>query len=109
MKTLTVTGLLILLFAALAATARGAEHTWVIYSSGDLDERIERQLNVLAVQDQALIRFLKSTAQRSRMIPEAGGLTIELRQEKSVEAFLDTLQRQAGATAVAPTAELARE
>jgi hypothetical protein len=97
------------MFTFWAATARGAEHTWVIYSAGELDERIERQLNGLAVQDQALIRFLKTTAQRSRVVPEAGGLTIELRQEKSVEAFLETLQRQAGATAVAPTAELARE
>ena len=109
MRTRAVVSLLVVMFTFWAAGARGAEHTWVIYSSGDLDERIERQLNVLAVQDQALIRFLKSTAQRSRVVPEPGGLTIELRQEKSVEAFLETLQRQGGATTVAPTAELARE
>ena len=104
-----VVGLSVLMFTALAAGARGAEHTWVVYSAGELDERIERQLNVLAVQDQALIRILKSAAERSRVVPEAGGLTIELRQEKSVEAFLDALKREAGATAIAPTAELAQE
>ena len=48
-----------LMFTTLAAGARGAEHTWVVYSAGELDERIERQLNVLAAQDQALIRILE--------------------------------------------------
>ena len=63
MRTRAVVGLSILMFTALAAGARGAEHTWVVYSAGELDERIERQLNVLAGQDQALIRFLKSTSE----------------------------------------------
>jgi hypothetical protein len=109
MRTRAVVGLLVLIFTALAAGARGAEHAWDVYSAGELDERIERQLNVLAGQDQALIRILKSTEGMSRVAPATGGLTIELRQENSVEAFLDDLQREAGATAIAPTAELAQE
>jgi len=109
MKNFTVTGLLILIFTALTAGARADEHTWVVFSDGELDERLERQLNVLAVQDQALIHIMKGTAERSRVVPEAGGLTIELRQEESVEAFLDALKREAGSTAIAPTPELAQE
>jgi hypothetical protein len=109
MKNSTVTGLLILMLTTLAASARGAEHTWVVYSAGELDERIEHQLDVLAVQDQALIRILKSTAGMSRMPPAAGGLTVELRQEESAEAFLDALKREAGQSAIKPTAELAQE
>ncbi len=102
-------GLLILMFTAWAAGARGAEHTWDVYTAGELDERIERQLNVLAGQDQALIRIMKGAAERSQVIPKAGGLAIELRQEDSVEVFLDALKREAGETAVAPTVELAQE
>jgi hypothetical protein len=109
MKNSAVTGPLILMFTALAAVARGAEHTWIVYSAGELDERIERQLNVLAGQDQALIRILKGSAEPSRETPPPGGLMIELRQEKSVEAFVDALKREAGSTAIAPTAELAQE
>jgi hypothetical protein len=109
MKSRKLAGLIILVFTFLAAVAHGAEHTWDVYTAGELDERIERQFNVLAVQDQALIRIMKGTAERSRVAPPAGGLTIELRLEESVEAFRDTLRREAGATAVAPTLDLAQE
>jgi hypothetical protein len=109
MKNLTVTGLLSLMFITRAASARGAEHTWTVYSAGELDGRIERQLNLLAVQDQALIRFLKSTGEQSRAVPAAGGLTIELRQESNGAAFLDALHREAGSNALVPTPELAQE
>ena len=104
-----VLGLSVLLFAALAVIARGEEHTWVVYSAGELDERIERQLDLLAVHDQALIRIVKGTAERSREASEAGSLTIELLPEKSGEAFLDDLKREAGSTAIEPTAELVRD
>ncbi len=109
MKNFKVTGLLILAFTALAPCARAAEHTWVVYTAGDLDERIERQLNVLAAQDEALIRILKTTPESARVVPPPGGLTIELRQAESAEAFLDDLKREAGASAIAPTLELAQE
>ncbi len=109
MRTRAIVVLSVLMFSGLAAGAPAPEHTWVVCADGELDERIERQLNVLAVQDQALIRIFNTAVVRSRVIPEAGGLTIELRQEKSVEAFLDTLKREAGATGIAPTADLASE
>ena len=109
MRIRAVVGLSVLMFAALGAGARGAEHTWLIYSAGELDERIERQLDLSAVRDQALIRFVKSTAEASRVAPEAGGLTIELLQAKSAEAFVDDLKSEAGSTAIEPTAELAQD
>lgn len=109
MRTRAVVGLTVLMFTALTRGAPGAEHTWTVYSAGELDGRIERQLNVLAVQDQALIRFLKSTAEQPRAVPAAGGLTIELRQESNGAAFLDALQREAASNAIVPTAELAQE
>ena len=109
MKIHKVTGLLILMFSAFAAGARADEHTWIVLSNPDLDDRIERQLNVLAAHDQALIRILNGSAEGARVVPEEGGLTIELRREKRVETFLDTLKREAGATEIAPTAALAED
>ncbi|MFZ0959943.1 MAG: beta-N-acetylglucosaminidase domain-containing protein [Terriglobia bacterium] len=107
MRTRAIVGLVPFVLIALAAVARAGEQAWVVYSAGEIDERIERQLNVLAAHDQALIHFLKTTSAGPRVAAQAGGVTIELRQEGSTEAFLATLQREAGATAVAPTAELA--
>jgi hypothetical protein len=109
MKSPKVTGLLILMFTAFAAGARAEGQTWIVLSSPDLDDRIERQLNVLAAHDQALIRFLNSSADAARAFPEEGGLMIELRPEKRVETFLDTLKREAGATEIALTAALAED
>jgi hypothetical protein len=101
--------LLVLLFSSLAAGARADEHTWIVLSSPDLDDRIERQLNILAAHDQALIRILNTSTEAARVVPEEGGLTIELRPEKRVETFLDILKREAGATEIAPTSALAED
>jgi hypothetical protein len=102
-------GPLVLMIAAFATGARADEHTWLVLTAGDLDERIERQLNVLAAHDQALIRIVNTSTDRARVVPGAGGLTIDLRQAASVEAFLDPLKSEAGATSVALTLDLARE
>src|ERR1035441_5947264 len=109
MRTGAIVILLVLILSGLAAGARADEHTWVVLSSPDLDDRIERQLNVLAAHDQALIRILNGSAEGARVVPEEGGLTIELRREKRVETFLDTLKREAGTTEIAPTAALAED
>jgi hypothetical protein len=109
MRTRACVGMATLVLTAFVTLARGEEHTWVVYSPGDLDERIERQLDLLAVHDQALIRIVKSAAEGSREAPGAGSLTIELLPTKSGEAFLDDLKREAGSTAIEPTAELARD
>jgi hyaluronoglucosaminidase len=109
MRARAVISLWILMVASSAAGAGAEGQTWIVLSSPDLDDRIERQLNVLAAHDQALIRILNSSADAARAVPDAGGLTIELRPEKRVETFLDILKREAGAAGIAPTAALAAD
>ncbi|MGO8790911.1 MAG: beta-N-acetylglucosaminidase domain-containing protein [Terriglobia bacterium] len=109
MRACAIACLSVVAFIWSAAVAPAAEHTWIVSSPGDLDERLNRQLEVLAVQDQALIRFIKPSEEPPRAVPATGGLTIELRQEESAEAFLNKLKNDAGSTAIVPTLELARE
>jgi hypothetical protein len=66
MRTRAVVVLSVLMFTASGGWRSAAEHTWVVCSDGELDERIERQLNVLAVQDQALIRILEKRLRKGR-------------------------------------------
>jgi hypothetical protein len=91
------------------ARAQRVGHTWVVLSTGELDARIQRQLGELAAQDQALIRFFRSPREAARHRLRPGDLSIELHDEKSVEAFLKALKREAGNSPVEPTAELAGE
>ena len=81
MRARAVISLWILMVASSAAGAGAEGQTWIVLSSPDLDDRIERQLNVLAAHDQALIRILKNNAEAARAVPGEGGLTIELRPE----------------------------
>lgn len=104
-----VVGLWVLAIAAAARGARADGHTWVVVSDRALDSRIERQLNVMAAHDQALIRIVNGNAEKLRTAPDAGGLLIELRWQESAEAFLAALKREASASNVAPAAELATE
>lgn len=109
MRTRTISVLLILTLTSVVAVARPDEHSWDVYSAGEVDERIGRQLSQLAGQDQALIHFMKSSAEPSRAASEAGALTIELRLANSSQAFLDALKREAAAAALPPTAETAAD
>ena len=109
MRPRALMSLSVLIMACLATTARAQEHSWVVLSNQVLDDRIERQLNVLAAHDQALIRIQNSNAEKSSAAPEAGGLIIELRQEKNVDTFLASLKQAVNATGFAPTAVLAPE
>jgi hypothetical protein len=98
-----------LLSAAPVAATAPSLHTWAVVSPHELDTRLKRQLEVLAAKDQALIRFTSSyrEAARSRAVP--GNLSLELREEKNLNAFWKLLQREAGDSHQTPTAELARE
>jgi hypothetical protein len=98
-----------LLLAALGYNARASDRTWVVYSAGDLDGRIERQLHRLAAPSDAEIRFEKSLPQESAGEAAPGTLAIELRLDPSIDAFAADLKRKAGSTVAAPGAELARE
>ena len=109
MRLCAVINTLVLAFTALATGARADGHTWTVLSDRDVDSRIERQLNVLAAHDQALIRILKSRAEKAQVASDAGSLTLELRWEDSAADFLAALKHEAGTAQTGPTAELAKE
>ncbi len=109
MRTLAVFSLAALALITSVVDARPAVNAWVVVAPGDLDPRLQRQLEQMAVQDQAAIVFRPSTPSRPHAVAPTGGLAIDLIEEKNIETFLDTLKREAGSTAVEPTAELARE
>lgn len=98
----------LLLVMRVAAGQRAEEHTWTVYSTVRLDERIERHLSVLAARDQALLRMV-STSGEARMAPAPGGLAIELRLEPNIAAFAETLKRGAVSASVDPTTKLAAD
>lgn len=89
--------------------ARRPGHTWVVTAPASLDERLHRQIESLAAQDQALVQFTRSAREAARYRLRPGNLAVELRQESSVESLLATLQREAASSTLAPTIELARE
>jgi hypothetical protein len=105
MRTPLIVGLTILTFAL--GGARSAELTWTVVSTSELDTRLQRQLEQLAGQDQALVSFTTSAAARSRPAGPLGSLLIDLREETSAEAFLGTLQRAVSQSALEP--ELAKQ
>ncbi len=109
MRFRAVVSLTVLAFFAFTATARADEHTWIVVCDRDLDSRIERQLNVLAAHDEALIRVVNSSSERSNAVPEAGDLIIELRWESSSEKFRAALEREIGPKGSAPAAARADE
>jgi hypothetical protein len=109
MPTLAMVGLLLLTSTVAHHRSRNREHIWSVLSKAGLDTRVHRQLEQLAAQDQALIRFFTNAAEAKRVALQPGSISIELREEKSLESFLATLRREAGETAVEPTAEIAKE
>jgi hypothetical protein len=98
-----------LLFAAPLAGARRPGHRWVVVGPATLDERLHRQLKTLAAQDQALILFARNAREATRYRLRPGSLSIELREESSLESFLAALKHEAADSALAPTPDLARE
>jgi hypothetical protein len=109
MPTLAMVGLLLLTSTVAHHRSRNREHIWSVLSKAGLDTRVHRQLEQLAAQDQALIRFFTNAAEAKRVALQPGSISVELREEKSLESFLATLRREAGETAVEPTAEIAKE
>jgi hypothetical protein len=109
MPTLALAGLLLLVPAVSHRRPRYTAHTWIVLSKQVLDPRVHRQLEQLAAQDQALIRFIASASEAKRVALQPGALSVELRKEEGVESFLATLRREAGEVPVEPTLELAKE
>jgi hypothetical protein len=109
MPTLALASLLLLTSPVSHHRPRYTAHTWIVLSTATLDARVHRQLEQLAAQDQALIRFFTSATEAKRVAVQPGAISIELREEKSVGNFLAMLRREAGTTAVEPTVDLAKE
>jgi hypothetical protein len=96
-------------FAPWVVAARGPGHTWIVIAPANLDARLTRQIEELGARDQALVRFVSSPSAAARLRVPVGGLTLELREENDLEAFVENLSRLAGQQAKGPTPELARE
>ncbi len=95
--------------AAPIARARRPGHTWVVIAPETIDERLQRQLDLLAAHDQALIEFARTSRAAARVRLRPGNLAVELHQESSVPNLLEILQREAATSGLPPTIELARE
>ena len=90
------------------ATGR-VEAAWTVVSNGKVDSRIQRQLRGLASQNRVLLRFSGDAAQNADPQSDASGLLIRLDSVADASAFLAELKREARASQVEPTAELANE
>ena len=90
-----------------AASAEPARDTWNVVLPVNLDARVERQIQELAVQEQAAVHFFDGLREVPRLTNGRGEILIELRQEKA--SFLTALKAEAGRAAIQPTGELARE
>ena len=96
--------------ATLASFFLGAGHaraqdTWAVTALHKPDQRITRQLKVLAEENHAEARFI-SKFRRSRGNVK---LTIELREQRNLNSFLGTLGPEVGNATPKPTSESARE
>ena len=94
--------------ALLLGAARG-EHTWAVVAPPEVDARILRQLEALAAQDQALIRFFPSLGQAERYRLQPGNLVIELHEEPNINSFVNALKSEGGALPMDSRRELARQ
>ncbi len=101
---------LILIFSLslplLCAGNLSAKGFWAVVARTKLDERITRQLNDLARQNQVEIRNFRSTRGAARQHPK---LLIELSEEMKLNSFLRALKQEASHSAAQLTPELARE
>ena len=109
MRNLALAGLALVMFSTPLFGARRPAHTWVVISKAKLDERVHRQLEQLAAQDQALIRFFTSASEAKRVGLPPGAISIELDEERNAESFLGMLRREAGTTGAEPAMALAKE
>jgi hypothetical protein len=98
---------LVTLFAPFA-TGR-VKTNWTVVSSGQVDNRIQRQLRDLASQNGVSLHFSVAAAQTASSVRDANGLLIQLDRVADTAAFLTELQQQARDAGIKPAAELANE
>jgi beta-N-acetylglucosaminidase len=94
---------------AIAASPLAAQSTWVVSSKGEIDARIAAQLDQLAREHHARIKFSTAEETQPSHRVRRGVLNIELVQIPSPEDFSKNLKTFAGPSVSAVTPELARE
>ena len=82
---------------------------WNIVSTATLDSRIQRQLQELATENHAVVQFSSHETSPQRTQPETRELEFVLQEAASVESLCAELKREASASPVEPTVDLARE
>ncbi len=90
------------------ATGR-VKTTWRVVSSGELDNRIQRQLRDLASQSGVSLHLSVNAAPTAGSTRDANGLQIQLDREVDAATFLTELRQQARDAVIRPTAELVNE
>ncbi len=83
--------------------------TWTVVSSSKVDSRIQVQLQQLAAQNGASLRFVGKAEHKIRLERSPSRLLIELDTATKPAAFLAELKRSARRSVAKPTAELANE
>ncbi len=83
--------------------------TWTVISSGEVDVRIQHQLQQLAAQNGASMQLWGDAKHKGRLAHDSGSLHIELDVATSPTVLLAELQRSARSSGVKSTAELANE
>ena len=100
---------IILISVPFAPAAKRPGHTWAVIAPADLDPRVRHQFEELAARDQALVRIFHTSQDAARFRVPRGGVTLELREEKDVSAWVSALKSACGDNARGLTPELARE
>ena len=94
------------LFLSSSATGQ-IETAWTVVSSGEVDSRIQHQLQQMASENGASLRMLGHAGPTARPARSASSLLIELKTAPNGAAFRTELQRLARSSGVKPTTELA--
>jgi len=89
--------------------ATQARPDWIVLSGREQDERIARQMQALAANSGAELRWLESPLPTARSRQKPGDMLIELNVARNASVFLAQLGHEARGSKVKPTAELAKE
>jgi beta-N-acetylglucosaminidase len=109
MRKLTVSVVILLGLACFSAPLLAAQTLWVVTSKEKLDTRISQELERLAREHRARIRFVRQEAEETPPRERRGVLNIELEQAEGLQAFQQTLAKLTQKPATEITPVLARQ
>lgn len=101
--------LIIICLSSFASAAKNPKSVWTVFSAGQLDVRIQRQLRELASKNHASIGFTHSTGKRRNHAAHEEGLVFDLDEHQAADSFLQRLKELTAESAVPLTTELATE